>query len=86
MTYYHPDHLSNRLETGSSGAQTRTVGHLPFGDTWYETGMTDQWKFTTYERDGESDLVYAIYRSYTSRPDSLPFATSEVSRCEPSKF
>jgi RHS repeat-associated protein len=29
--------------------------------------MTDKRKFTTYERDGESALDYAVFRSYTSR-------------------
>src|ERR1044071_429949 len=31
-TYHHPDRLSNRAESNSSGTRTRTYGHLPFGD------------------------------------------------------
>jgi RHS repeat-associated protein len=66
VTYHHPDHLSNRVETDGSGAAIRTFGQLPFGETWYETGTTDKWKFTSYERDGESGLDYAMHRSYNS--------------------
>jgi RHS repeat-associated protein len=67
VTYHHPDHLSNRLETNSSGAVTRTFGHMPFGDSWYETGTADKWKFTGYERDStESGLDYAMHRFYSS--------------------
>ena len=50
-TYHHPDHLSNRAESNSSGTRTRTYGHFPFGETWYETTPVDKWKFTSYERD-----------------------------------
>lgn len=67
ITYHHPDHLSNRVETSSSGAVARTYGQLPFGDSWYETGITDKWKFTVYERDSaESGLDYAMNRFYSS--------------------
>jgi RHS repeat-associated protein len=68
-TYHHPDHLSNRAESNSSGTRTRTFGHLPFGDLWYETGTADKWKFTGYERDsgsGETGLDYATFRYYGS--------------------
>lgn len=67
-TYHHPDSLSNRAETNSSGTRT-TFGHLPYGDTWYETTPTDKWKFTSYERDsgtGETGLDYANFRYYAS--------------------
>jgi RHS repeat-associated protein len=68
-TYHHPDHLSNRAETNSSGTRTRTFGHLPYGETWYETTPVDKWKFTSYERDsgtGETGLDYANFRYYAS--------------------
>jgi RHS repeat-associated protein len=64
-TYHHPDHLSDRAESNASGAITRTFGHLPFGDAWYETGTPDKIKFTTYESDnlsGETGLNYALFR------------------------
>jgi RHS repeat-associated protein len=68
ITYHHPDHLSNRAETDSSGNPVRSFGHFPYGETWYETSA-DQQKFTTYPRDsgvGESGLDYAMFRHYNS--------------------
>ena len=73
--YYHPDHLSTRVETDAGANVLRTFGHLPFGDVWYECGVTcpsaplisDKWKFTSYERDAESEpFDYAVFRSYSS--------------------
>ncbi|MGH9777542.1 MAG: hypothetical protein ACRD5I_03950, partial [Candidatus Acidiferrales bacterium] len=60
--YFHQDHLSTRVVTKSNGQVDRTFGHYPFGESWYETGVADKWKFTTYERDVESGLDYAILR------------------------
>jgi RHS repeat-associated protein len=64
--YHHPDHLSNRVETDGSGNVVRTFGQVPFGETWYETGTADKWKFTSYERDSETTLDYAISRYYAN--------------------
>jgi RHS repeat-associated protein len=66
--YYHPDHLSTRAMTDGSGNIIRTSGTLPFGDTWYVNGLSTKWKYTTYERDGESGSVidYAQFRYYYS--------------------
>jgi len=50
-----------------TGTVTRTFGHLPFGETWYETGTAIKWKFTSYERDAESGLDYSIFRYDSSR-------------------
>jgi RHS repeat-associated protein len=66
--YYHPDHLSNRLLTDSSGNTLGQRGHYPFGETWYESGATTtKIKFTTYERDSESTNDYALARFYSNR-------------------
>ncbi|MFY9561302.1 MAG: RHS repeat-associated core domain-containing protein [Terriglobales bacterium] len=65
--YHYPDHLSARLETNPNGVVTRTFGHLPFGETWYETGISVKQKFTSYERDTESGLDYAMFRYDSSR-------------------
>jgi len=68
-TYHHPAHLSNRAETDPLGKVIRTYGHFPYGETWYETGTPDKWKFTSYERDsraGETGLDYAQFRYYDS--------------------
>jgi RHS repeat-associated protein len=67
-TYHHPDHLSNRAETDTTGTPVRSFGHFPYGEVWYETGTADKWKFTSYERDsaaGETGLDYALARLYS---------------------
>jgi len=67
VTYHHFDHLSNRAETDATGTVTRAFGHFPYGETWYETGTPDKWKFTSYARDnltGETGLDYADFRYY----------------------
>ncbi len=66
-TYYHADHLSARLLTDSSGNTLGQRGHYPFGETWYETGTTTKFKFTTYERDAESGNDYALARYSVNR-------------------
>ncbi|MCI0350154.1 MAG: RHS repeat-associated core domain-containing protein [Acidobacteriales bacterium] len=77
-TYSYSDHLSVRARADGSGNPLGTSGHLPFGEVWYETGTADKWKFTSYERDGESLLDYAIFRYDSTRlgrfmsPDPLP--------------
>src|SRR5882724_2192761 len=65
--YFHPDHLSTRANTDSGGNVSRTFGQYPFGETWYETGTANKFKFTTYERDSESGNDYAVARSYINR-------------------
>jgi RHS repeat-associated protein len=67
VVYHYPDHLSARFETNPNGTVTRTSGHLPFGETWYETGSSVKQKFTSYERDSESGLDYAVFRYDSSR-------------------
>src|SRR5260370_31941634 len=77
---YHPDHLSNRLLTDSSGNSLGQRGHYPFGETWYESGTITKLQFTTYERDSESTNDYAMARTYINRfgrfPSSDPLAGS----------
>jgi RHS repeat-associated protein len=65
-TYYHPDQLSNRLTTDSSGNVVAQMGHYPFGDSWYNS-TNDKLQFTTYSRDAESSNDYAMARSYINR-------------------
>ncbi len=65
--YYHQDHLSLRLITDSNGTKNGERGHYPFGENWYETGVAAKWKFTSYERDGESLNDYAIFRYHINR-------------------
>jgi RHS repeat-associated protein len=72
-TYYHQDHLSVRLTTdGTSGSPTygqvlSQEGSFPFGEQWYESGAANKWSFTSYDRDSESGLDYALARYYNSR-------------------
>jgi RHS repeat-associated protein len=67
LTYHHKDLLSTRLATDSSGTVVRTFGHFPFGEAWYETGAAEKFKFTSYERDDESGLDYAVFRFRSPR-------------------
>src|SRR5205085_2432604 len=66
-TYRHPDHLSARMFSDNSGTVIGTQGHLPWGEAWYSTGTVDKWKFTTYERDTDTSLDYAINRFNSAR-------------------
>ena len=74
--YYHADQLSIRLTTDKDGTVEEEQGHYPFGESWY--GGTSNWQFTTYERDDESGLDYAIARYHGSgagrfnTPDPIP--------------
>jgi RHS repeat-associated protein len=71
-TYFHPDHLSVRLSTdGTLGSPTYgqvigQQGHFPFGETWYTQNSTTKRFYTTYERDAESGLDYALARYFDS--------------------
>ena len=66
-TYYHQDHLSVRLTTDGSGNILTQEGHFPFGEQWYQSGSGNKWVFTSYQRDSESGLDYALARYYDSR-------------------
>jgi RHS repeat-associated protein len=66
VTYYHQDHLSNRLVTNSSGSATEQLGNYPFGESWY-AATGEKWLFTSYERDSESNNDYALARYYVNR-------------------
>ncbi len=66
-TYYHQDALSVRLTTDGSGSILTQDGTFPFGESWYQSGTTNKWIFTSYQRDSESGLDYALARYYDSR-------------------
>lgn len=65
-SYYHQDHLSNRLVTDTNGNTLEQLGHYPFGESWYNSS-NDKLLFTSYERDSESGNDYAMARYYISR-------------------
>ena len=69
------DHLSVRLTTDGNGNVVGEQGHFPGvypersrrRESWYSISATTKWQFTTYERDAESGLDYAIFRYDSSR-------------------
>jgi RHS repeat-associated protein len=70
-TYFHDDHLSWRVSTdGTSGSPTygQVVGQQgtdPWGELVYSSNG-NEFEFTTYQRDAESGLDYAMARYYDS--------------------
>ena len=63
--YFHSDHLSTRLITDVNGNDIGEQGHFPFGESWYtKNSANGEWVFTTYQRDQESGLDYALARYY----------------------
>jgi RHS repeat-associated protein len=70
ITYYHQDDKSVRLTTDVNGNVLTQQGTYPFGEPWYSTNNLapeDNWVFTSYDRDQESGLDYALARYYDSR-------------------
>ncbi len=68
-TYHHPDHLSVRLDTDSSGNVLGQQGHYPFGEQDISICVTSNdtsHKFTGDERDTETNLDHTWFRKYTS--------------------
>lgn len=71
VTYFHDDHLDWRISTdGTTGSPTYGQvigyqGHYPFGESWYSNNG-NEFVFTTYQRDSESGLDYAMARYYDS--------------------
>jgi len=65
--YFHSDHLSTRLITNSTGAAIGQQAHYPFGESWYaQNSANGEFVLTTYQRDGETGLDYALARYYDS--------------------
>jgi len=67
--YYFSDQIgSTRVVTRSDGTVCYDADFQPLG---YEVTATNscppEYKFATYERDGESGLDYAVFRHYNSR-------------------
>jgi RHS repeat-associated protein len=67
ITYSHQDHLSVRLTTDVNGNVLTQEGTFPFGEAWYQSGSGNKLVFTSYNRDSESGLDYALARYYDSR-------------------
>jgi RHS repeat-associated protein len=64
--YYVSDRLSTRLTLDANGNIVGRQGHLPFGEESGTSGEQEKHRFTSYERDSESGLDYAVNRQYAS--------------------
>ncbi|MFY9553733.1 MAG: RHS repeat-associated core domain-containing protein [Blastocatellia bacterium] len=62
--YYLGDRLSTRLVLSTSGTVLGRHAHLPFGEDFAVTGTQETHHFTSYERDVESGVDYAVNRMY----------------------
>jgi RHS repeat-associated protein len=60
-----------RLITDVNGNDIGEQGSFPFGESWYQNNTTTKWLFTSYQRDSESGLDYAMARYYDSRMGSF---------------
>jgi RHS repeat-associated protein len=64
--YFVRDRLSERLRLDASGNVTAQEGHVPFGEDFAESGPVEKHHFSTYERDPETGLDYAVNRHRVS--------------------
>jgi len=69
VRYYFRDHLgSTRVIARPDGSKCYDADYYPFGgERVYLNTCPDNYKFTGYERDAESDLDYAVHRYYSYR-------------------
>ncbi|MCC6744779.1 MAG: hypothetical protein IT175_13055 [Acidobacteria bacterium] len=78
VNFTHPDRLSTRMITNSTGSIIGTQSHRPFGEDDTTANLNDKHRFTNYERDAASGLDYAMNRHYAngiagfSQADPLP--------------
>ena len=64
--YFLNDRLSARVVLDVAGNIVGRQGHLPFGEEIGTSGEQDKHHFTTYERNSETLLDYAVNRHYSS--------------------
>jgi len=64
--FFLHDRLSVRatIADGQGGIQGRQA-HLPFGEELQVSGTTDKHRFTSYERDSETGIDYAVNRGHS---------------------
>jgi RHS repeat-associated protein len=60
--FFLSDRLSVRLALDGSGNAVGRQGHLPFGEDMAGSGEQDKHRFTSYDRDAETGLDYAVNR------------------------
>jgi RHS repeat-associated protein len=64
--FFLNDRLSVRATiTDGNGGIQGVQSHLPFGELLALTGQIDKHQFTSYERDSETQLDYAVNRHYS---------------------
>ncbi len=63
-SYFLNDRLSARVVLNTSGTVVGRQATLPFGEDLNPSGTTDKHRFTSYERDIETDTDYAVNRQY----------------------
>jgi RHS repeat-associated protein len=64
--YFLSDRLSVRVSLDTGGNVVGRQGHLPFGEDFAESGTQQKQHLTSYERDAESGLDYAVNRYHSS--------------------
>jgi RHS repeat-associated protein len=85
VQYHHPDRLSTRLVTNNLDTTSFTQASLPFGtaNDPESTGSTNQ-RFTSYDRNLNTGLDYAVNRHYDPRqgrftqPDPLGMGAASL--------
>jgi RHS repeat-associated protein len=61
------DRLSVRMTLDTNGNVVGRQAHLPFGEDFAESGQQEKHHFTSYERDPDAGLDYALNRVYSSQ-------------------
>jgi RHS repeat-associated protein len=61
------DRLSLRMTLDSSGNVSGRQAHFPFGEDFGQSGTQEGHHFTSYKRDIESGLDYAVNRGYSPK-------------------
>jgi len=65
ITYVLSDRMSGRVSVDAYGNVIGRQGHLPFAEDFAESGTQEKHHFTTYERDSETGIDYALNRFYS---------------------
>ncbi len=63
--YYLNDRLSERVVLDTNSAIVGRMGHLPYGEQFGTSGEQENHRFTSYERDSETGMDYAVNRYYS---------------------
>lgn len=64
INWYLSDRLSERLVLDANANVIGRMAHLPFGEDFGGSSTQEKHHFTSYEREGQADLDYAVNRYY----------------------